>query len=304
MNKNKYSVVIPTRNRKKLLADLLNTIDTLDENLIEILIIDSSDFPNETINSKNPKIKYFHSEIKSAAAQRNIGIDRVSKNAEYIFFLDDDVLINDKYFKELIGLVSRSDVIGGSGIAVNFNNSVERKKPKGLVGLYKKLFLLDSNIDGKLMRSAINIPYRKNNKPQLSIMEVDWLIGCAIWKISVFDKLRFEESFHGQSLGEDLLFSHKAKALGKLLVNKDILINHRESNNERPNRHDFYKMWILNRYEISKQLELSPLNLAFHWANFGTFFLNVFKKQNNYSTNLNILNAIFIAYKELLKGKK
>jgi GT2 family glycosyltransferase len=227
----------------------------------------------------------------------------VSKNSQYIFFLDDDVLIKGDYFEELKILISQSDVIGGSGLAINLTKSLERRKPEGLKGLYKKIFLLDSKVDGKLLKSAINIPCRIKNKSALSIKEVDWLIGCSVWKISAFDKLRFEETFYGQSLGEDLLFSYKAKALGKLLVNTDILINHRESDNERPNEHDFYKMWILNRYEISKQLRLSPLNIAFHWANFGTLMINIVKRQTKYRTNISVVCGIINGYKEILSGK-
>jgi glycosyltransferase involved in cell wall biosynthesis len=303
MKDNLFSVVIPTRNRPNFLNDLIKKINISAENLIEILIIDSSDNFHKSIKLKNQKVKYIHSKIKSAAVQRNIGIDKVSKKAKYIFFLDDDVLIKHDYFEKLMELISQSNVIGGSGIAISSSNSAERKIPSGLIGLYKRMFLLDSKHDGKLLKSAINIPCRLNNESHSSIFEVDWLIGCAVWKTSIFNELRFEKSFTGQSLGEDLLFSNIAKKKGKLVVNRNILIDHREAKDERPNEHDFYQMWIHNRYQISKQLKLSPLNLAYHWANFGTLLLNIFKKQNNYMTNVNITKSILKAYKELLTRK-
>ena len=302
MDEIKYSIVIPTRNRPQFLDDLLKTINMAVENLIEIIIIDSSDNLNNKFNSNISKIKYIHTNIKSAAAQRNIGIDKVSSKAKFIFFLDDDVLIEEDYFPKLIKSINESGSIGASGIAINLNSSVKRKNPGGLIGLYKKIFLLDSTIEGKLLKSAINIPCRRDSKRQTSLIEVDWLIGCAAWKSSVFTNLRFEESFKGQSLGEDLLFSNKAKNLGKLIVNKNIIINHRESDIERPNPYSFYKMWVLNRYKISKQLNLSPFNLAFHWANFGTLVMNIAKKQITYSINIRILLGIMSGYKEILKG--
>ena len=304
MDEIKYSIVIPTRNRPQFLEDLLNTIDTKAKNLIEIIIIDSSDTLNKKLDSKSSKIKYSHTTIKSAAIQRNIGIEKVSTESKFIFFLDDDVLIEADYFEKLIQSISDSDAIGASGIAINFNNSPERKDPKGLIGLYKKFFLLDSTVDGKLLKSAINIPCRLESKLQLSLIKVDWLIGCAVWKHTIFTNLKFEESFMGQSLGEDLLFSNKAKFYGKLIVDRNVIINHRESDLERPNKHDFYKMWVINRYEITKQLNLSPLNLAFHWANCGTFIINLAKKQKNYSINISIIKGIIGGYKEILIGKK
>lgn len=304
MNENAFSIIIPTRNRPQFLHDLLETIDKNYEDLIEIIIVDSSDELNKSVNLSNLKIRYIYSNVRSAAEQRNIGIEQVSKNARYIFFLDDDVLINNDYFKKLINLISQPNVIGGSGIAINSTKLVERTRPNGLKGLYKKIFLLDSHKDGKLLKSAINVPWRFGDGSQAPVFEADWLIGCAVWKISVFEKFRFEKSFKGQSLGEDLLFSNKAKSLGKLLVDHNILINHREAKIERPNGHDFYKMWILNRYEISNQLKLSPLNLAYHWANLGTLILNIIKKQKNYKINLSILSGIVNGYIEILIRKK
>jgi GT2 family glycosyltransferase len=302
MDEIKYSIVIPTRNRPQFLEDLLKTINMSAENLIEILIIDSSDSLNNKFDSNISKIKYIHTKIKSAAIQRNIGIDKVSTEAKFIFFLDDDVLIDADYFGNLIESINESGAIGASGIAINLNNYSKRKNSTGLTGLFKKFFLLDSNIEGKLLKSAINIPCKLDSKCQSSLIEVDWLIGCAAWRSSAFTTLRFEESFNGQSLGEDLLFSNKAKNLGKIVVNKNVIINHRESDIERPNPYNFYKMWVLNRYKISNQLNLSPLNLAFHWANFGTLVMNIVKKQKNYSVNIRILLGIMSGYKEILKG--
>lgn len=302
MDQIKYSIVIPTRNRPHFLEDLLKTINTSSENLIEIIIIDSSDSINSKFDLNTSKIRYIHTNIKSAAVQRNIGINKVSTKAKFIFFLDDDVLIEEDYFGKLIESINESGAIGASGIAINLNSSSKRKTPKGLIGLYKKFFLLDSNIEGKLLKSAINIPCLRDSKSQPSLIEVDWLIGCAAWKTSVLANLRFEETFKGQSLGEDLLFSNRAKNLGKIIVNKNVIINHRESDIERPSQYNFYKMWVLNRYKISEQLDLSPFNLAFHWANFGTLLMNIVKKQKKYSINISTLLGIMSGYKEILKG--
>jgi GT2 family glycosyltransferase len=272
--------------------------------LIEIIIIDSSDHIDKNLQSAKTKVSYIHTEIKSAAKQRNLGIDKVSKNTEFTFFLDDDVVIKNDYFETLMQSILESSAIGASGVAINLNKSIIRNKPKGVTGLFKKFFLLDSKKDGKLLKSAINIPCRSDNQSQSPILEVDWLIGCAAWRTPVIKKLRFEESFTGQSLGEDVLFSSKSKSLGKIIVNRNVLINHMESEEERPNQYEFYKMWVRNRYEISKQLKLSFANISFHWANIGTILLNILKKQNNYNTNLLILRGILNGYKEIIKSKK
>ena len=43
MGNEKFSIIVPTRNRKELLVNLIKTINLEDENLTELIIVDSSD---------------------------------------------------------------------------------------------------------------------------------------------------------------------------------------------------------------------------------------------------------------------
>ena len=88
------TVVIPTRNRQ---LELLNLVDKLlsFENTFEIVVVDSSNTKNhDQISVQNNRVRYFHTDIKSAAIQRNIGLNEISKECKYIAFLDDDVMSN------------------------------------------------------------------------------------------------------------------------------------------------------------------------------------------------------------------
>ena len=70
----KFSVVIPTRNRETALRNLLNKV--LDQTLLpaEIIIVDSSEIKQSSYEIVNKSIKYLHTNEKSAAKQRNIGM--------------------------------------------------------------------------------------------------------------------------------------------------------------------------------------------------------------------------------------
>ena len=298
MQKFKYSIIIPTRNRPTLLKKLISKIEVNQNNLLEIIIVDSSDQYNKSKILKNPKIKYVHTDQKSAAVQRNIGIKSASKKSKYVFFLDDDVSFNKNYFNSLIDTLNINNAVGASGLAINPKNNKVRTAPNGIFGTAKRIFLLDSKIEGKLLRSAVNIPCRKNQKSLSNILEVDWLIGCAAWRSDVLKKAKFEESFKGQSLGEDVLFSNQLKKYGKIVVNKSVILDHEESDLERPNELEFNRMWIKNRYLISKKLKLSPLNLAFHWSNLGKILTTIFTSKQNRSS---ALNGIFCGYMEIIK---
>jgi GT2 family glycosyltransferase len=281
MSELNYSIIIPTRNRHELLQNLIQSINLLDENLIKIIIVDSSDDENKSLFLKNSKISYIYTNIRSASIQRNIGIKSLPLESKLTFFLDDDVKIEKNYFDELIKTLLGKNAIGVSGLAINTKNEFTREIPHGVIGNIKKIFLLDSVHDGKLLKSAINIPCRQNSKGKTNVVEVEWLIGCALWKNEIFKYLNFENSFIGQSLGEDLLFSNLATRYGKIAVNKAIKMDHHESMIGRPDEYEFYKMWVRNRYLISKKLKLSPLNIAFHWSNIGKILALVFYEKNN-----------------------
>jgi glycosyltransferase involved in cell wall biosynthesis len=298
-----YSIVIPTRNREELLNKLLASIDFQDSRLVEVIVVDSSDKPSKPFSNQT-KIKYIHTAIKSAATQRNIGIDNLQEMIQNVFFVDDDVILPKNYFNQLNECLSDEETIGASGLAVNHSENNIRGKPRGVSGLYRRIFLLDSKQDGALLSSAINVPVRSKKDSLGSVVDTEWLIGCSAWKSTIFNEFRFENKFMGQSLGEDVLFSSKTKQKGKLKVNKDIIIDHLESEIERPNQENFYKMWISNRFEISKQLHLSWFNVAFHWANFGKCIITTIRWDLDQDSKRSIIKGIILGYYGIFFGLK
>ena len=94
----KFSVVIPTRNREVPLTNLLRKLLTQTVLPNEIIIVDSSDDIQNSYSEINKIIRYFYTNEKSAARQRNLGIANVEKNTEVLFFLDDDTNPDNEYF--------------------------------------------------------------------------------------------------------------------------------------------------------------------------------------------------------------
>ena len=127
--------------------------------------------------------------------------------------------------------------------------------------------MLDSLVDGKLLKSGVNIPIRKFKD---GVYESDWLIGCSLWNYEKVKGIRFEQDFYGSSLGEDVIFSVKAKRDGKLLVDSNVILEHLESEIQRPDKTEFWKMWVTNRFRlISNQPNPIISKAAFVWANLG-----------------------------------
>jgi glycosyltransferase involved in cell wall biosynthesis len=295
-----YSIIIPTRNRIKLLLKLLNELDIDDINLQEIIIVDSSDKKIElNIIRQFKKINYIHTDIKSAAIQRNIGLSYLDNNLEFIAFLDDDVLPPKDYFKELTNTLASKNAIGVSGLAQNLTSS-EQRKQNLLILLIKKIFLLDSSKSGVVLRSGVNIPIKvKLGHDQ--IIQSEWLIGCALWDYQKIKKLKFNDNLYGQSLGEDVLFSLSANKLGTLYVNTAIILNHLESPIERPNNFKFYNMWIKNRYLIAKSVSNSKNHSSFHWCNIGKIIILLITLIASPAKNFMSLSGIVSGYFDLIR---
>ena len=262
-----FTVVIPTRNRENSLINLVNKINKQTLLPDEIIIVDSSDNKQFLYDDINKSIKYLHTDKKSAAKQRNIGLSSVRENTQILFFLDDDTNPESTYFEDMIGTLMSLNAVGVSGIAIN-PEKIARVKPFGVNGFLKKISFLDSKTDGKLLISGIGIPVREGEG---SITEVEWLIGCSCWDFQKIKRLKFEEDFMGYSLGEDVIFSVKARKIGKLFVNSNIALNHMELPQADPNVIKFYYMWVYYRFRLSRYVNNK---IVFYFA----FHLSVLAK--------------------------
>jgi len=99
------SIVIPTHNRKQKLIRLINSILESDypKDKLEIIVVDdaSTDGTYEEIKKMFPQVKIIRNEKrKFVAASRNIGFK--NSKGEFIFFIDDDNVIDKKCILELV----------------------------------------------------------------------------------------------------------------------------------------------------------------------------------------------------------
>ena len=296
------SVIIPTRNRKIQLKKLVNYLLNNFREINRIIIVDSSDnLVNKANFLNNSKVIYISSDIKSAAIQRNIGLSYLKPKCKFVAFLDDDVRPPLDYFKKLILLLQRNNVVGASGIALNPKNNKSFKKIKAF-DAYRAFFYLDSKKEGIVLNSGINIPFAWSPDKNL-ISESKWLIGCAVWDYQKIKTCQFDNRFIGQSLGEDVLFSLKASKYGKLLVNRNLVLKHLESNINRPNYLNHTRMWVRNRFYISEELIGNKMKISYHWCNFGRLLTIFFYSPKYPAKFLYGLIGIILGYIDLIKDR-
>ena len=297
------TVVIPTRNRSNELEKLVENLYANFKIIEKIVVIDSSDFVNQKYEStQDSRIVYRHTNICSAAIQRNMGIALVPQNCKFLAFLDDDVIPPKEYFEKLINmLTTTADAVGASGITQNPQKPRILKISK-VYSLYRYIFFLDSKKEGVVLSSGVNIPYRIS-LDESSIYISEWLIGCSIWDFQKIKNCLFDSRFYGQSLGEDVLFSLKASKFGKLYVNKDIVLQHLESKIDRPSIFLHSRMWVRNRFYIVEELNSSKIHLAYHWCNLGKLLSVLFFIPTNPKRYVSSAFGILTGYLDLFRGK-
>lgn len=129
----KFSIIIPTYNRAKLIEKTINTI--LSQNLkdFEIIIVDdgSTDNTNEIIENayKNePKVTYYKKENAERAAARNFGTQKAKGN--YVLWFDSDDIMYSNHLKKANEYIIKNnspEVLALSFDYLNTENEIVRK---------------------------------------------------------------------------------------------------------------------------------------------------------------------------------
>ncbi len=117
----RFSIIIPTHNRKKLLEKCLRSLlaQEYDSDEYEIIVIDdgSSDGSQELIRNLRktaPNIRYFRNRHSGPGHARNTGLKKA--NGEYVAFTDDDCVVEKDWLRKIEREFERTgvDVVGGS----------------------------------------------------------------------------------------------------------------------------------------------------------------------------------------------
>ena len=297
---NRLSLIICTYKRAEPLCRLLETVKAQSRFPDEILIIDGSpDDDTETaLKQINLKLKYHKvlPEQRGLTKQRNIGIGLCDKKTDIVAFLDDDILLDEKYFEELINTYQiYPEAVGVGGYIVSSLPIVI-----GTKGGFQKdgLWFKDENgksntkhfcFDGYCRaessrykiraflgltpdRPPAHLPKFSHGRsvgflpPSGKIYEVEQFMGgVSSYRKSVFDEIQFSTYFEGYGLYEDADFCFRLRKLGKLYVNTSAQCEHHHHPSGRPNQFLYGQMVVKNGWYVWRQ----------RWPNPG--FKNIFK---------------------------
>ena len=285
-----FSAILPTYNREKELAKLLETIlkQTVKPN--EVIIIDDGNLPAEFVQKQKEifeqkRIEFIYykkdhsKERRGSAESRNIGL-KLAKN-EILFILDDDLELEENFFEEIIKIweenKSNEKLIGVGGWIKN------QRRQNILEKIYHKIFGLSSKIAWDVNDVGFQV---WDTKIKGAIKCYYFHGGVASYRGSLVKQLGgFETFFGGRTALEDVELALKAKKTGfYFIINPKAKCIHKESKISKEN--DFLVGFkeSQNRKIIFKRHCPQDFfhKIWFFWASFGwtlrQFLVGNFKK--------------------------
>ena len=248
---NKFSIVIVTYGRVKELSELLASISKQEsvDRLEKIVIVDNHPSRVGREVAKNHasdlNIDYIENKSNSLTLGRSIGAE--STDSEIILFLDDDVILDDSYFLNLLNFYK--DHPQANGMQGMFYVGSYSK----LKNFFNKVFWLFnySSADYKVYPS-IQASYAKSvNK----ITQCEWFSGTNFsYRRHVINQISFDFKLVKYCEGEDIDYSFRVhRKFGELYLNPRCKINHqaamtsREIGEEFAIMQEIYGLYLLKK---------------------------------------------------------
>lgn len=267
----KFSLIICTYMRPNAVVKLLQSVERQALYPNKILIIDGSTDSKTTVVLKENLFKsvtYFKVDAsqRGLTKQRNFGIKQVNKNAEIICFLDDDTILEEHYFEQLINTYKiKKDAVAVGGYITN-EIQWKKKTVKSLntefeldgfvrnLGsrnvIRKKLKLLSNESPGIMPTFSNGFPI-SYLPPTNKVYQVEYFMGgVSSYKKELFDNISFSTYFEGYGLYEDMDFCLRASKIGKLYVNTAAKLEHHHEEAGRPNKYAYGKMVVRNGWYV------------------------------------------------------
>ena len=263
-------VVIATRNRP---SELQRVVAALAKQSIipdQVVICDSSDVQYRTqvrriTSSTNLDIQLIETQSQSLTVQRNFALDLILEfnSLNFIQILDDDTKPDIDYLRKLSDvLIQNPDVIGVSGVTIPLWTPILRNR---FITFILRLCGLESKRSGVVTAAGVGIPVHTWNS---EVQESEWLFGCSMWRVEIFDSNRYMSDFLGSSLCEDVEFSTRASKFGKLLVIPTAHLYHSSAAEGRPDPYLHSYRFTRNRIWVIKNVK--------KWNSWPTYCLSLF----------------------------
>lgn len=186
--------------------------------------------------------------LRGLTRQRNLALDLVT--TDLVAFFDDDIVLGERSLEEL-ERVHRAATVPPVGVGARIAN--EQQPVNGLWRTRRMLGIVGSLVPGSYHASGMSVPWAFLPAGTAQA-EGDFLPGGAVmWRTADARRVRFNDDFAGYAQGEDLEFSLRVSAYGKLLLAGAATVEHLHEPSARPKHYAIGYMAIHNRYAIHRR---------------------------------------------------
>jgi glycosyltransferase involved in cell wall biosynthesis len=276
----KISVVIATKNR---FHDIIKCIESILVQALlpdELVIVDSSDTTELKSKLDIPQnkiaFKYIHAMLSLTQA-RNVGIR--GSTGDIIVFLDDDVILDNDYIKEMMHVFNNDLEKKVGGVTGNIiNTEIKNHSFKHLIGsnimhILATIFFLFKYSDGKFQPSGWPT-FTRSDK----ITRVECLSGANMaFRKEIFNEFKFDENLRGYSFMEDDDIAYRVSRKYQNVYTPFEKLIHNTSPTARDKKYARMKMTIENHYYLFKKNFPQGFKhkFAFWWSVVGLFAMTM-----------------------------
>lgn len=275
LSSEKVTVIIPTKNRPQDIVTCLESVLAQSVLPQEVVIIDASDectlkekLNQLSLDKYSISLKYVNVDVGTAGA-RNIGADYAE--GEYIIFIDDDVVLDKNYIKEILRvfqLYPKEKIGGVTGKVIHFGKE-EIFRGGIAYHIFASIFLLGRYGNGRFQSSGAPTLIRPSTN---QITECGFLFGCSLaFRKEVFLEFKCDEAFTGYSFGEDLDLAYRVTRKYTNYYNPLAKLIHTISRTARRDNYQISKMKVQNLFYIFRKNYPQDLKhkSAFWWSMVG-----------------------------------
>lgn len=288
----RFSLIVCTYMRPQALLTLLKSVNEQSLYPDDILIIDgSTNNDTKTILEENPfkNLRYYKVDDsqRGLTKQRNFGINQVGDAIDVVCFLDDDIVLEPDYFKQLLSTyITYPNALAVGGYITNevrweasdgkdkkdqfYFDGYMRNEPSRFK--LRKLFGLLPDVTPGYMptfshgRSVSFLP------PSGKTYQVEQIMGgVSSYKKEIFKTHTFSDYFVGYGLYEDADFSLRLAKKGDLYINTNARLAHYHDASGRPNQFKYGKMVLRNGWYVWRVKYQNPslkARFKFHATSF------------------------------------
>jgi GT2 family glycosyltransferase len=256
------SIIIQTRLPKEVII-----VDDSDSDKIENLIERRE---NEFKEKEIHLIYIKNKKEKSLTMARNIGVEIAM--GDIILFLDDDVILDKNYIKEILNVYEKNpNALGVQGF-------IEGLKTGNIfIFMFNKLFYLGFN-----EKNRCRVLPSFNNTYAFfvdKIIECEWLSGAnQSYKKEIFEEFKYDDNLKRYSFGEDLDISYRIfkKYSSSLFMTSYAKLIHKTSQEGKLPKRELVNMReIYGLYLFHKNIDQTLKNkLIFLWSRIGYLIIN------------------------------